>query len=636
MGVQQPFLYESEWRDSRLPEKEFDPKAVTRASWEPKPRKPKQEGPLVSFNRHPDMHEAPTGRTFNFQPLSPATKSRIKWMRYIQLGLRSLEMLCAAGLLALMIFLTNVEPLTAWVLRITSGVVVISSGYAVFHLARPARARPPASSAAYQLFAGVSDLAAAALYAFGVLSVVNFGRDWGTMLPNQYVDYLVSAEFYGLIGAGGLHLVSLGISIWLGLVFRRIANMPPDMNPLEDHLTTRAHKRNKSSVTSGYTTMSSSTKRLSDPLEDRRRSGAPYEDLSRPPSIPFMHTRTNSRESIASSKRGSRVDLPSRQYQIEHRGSPRASIASYADAKRQSNPHLAQRGSYHEISLAETGSPTRPGAETPPQRQDSPARLARFTEAWYASESLIQRTQQRQRAMNAAERSSQPSSPATSYPHARQPQQQYEALGQRYDLHSDSEDDAMRPGYSDVEDDDDFGRSPNASMHPSPLRSNPALRNGAMHQAPPPTPPRRKTPFHSTVEDVSDASSDDDDDHRAGARYVLSEVSLNSRQASGSGDIADAKAGRRLSQLANAWGRKAGMRNSSIQTEDHFCAKPYGSLKPATPPVMVGAGRQVSSGNDFDLGAAGAYARRNVSGRAAEEGMAGDGHRYSRYSILND
>jgi hypothetical protein len=53
MGQQQPYMYENA-RDSRLPHGEFDPKAVTRASWEPKPRKKKQEGPYISFNRHPE------------------------------------------------------------------------------------------------------------------------------------------------------------------------------------------------------------------------------------------------------------------------------------------------------------------------------------------------------------------------------------------------------------------------------------------------------------------------------------------------------------------------------------------------------------------------------------------------------
>lgn len=41
--------------DCRFPTKPFDPKAVTRASWEPERKKPpKKDGPLVSFDRHPE------------------------------------------------------------------------------------------------------------------------------------------------------------------------------------------------------------------------------------------------------------------------------------------------------------------------------------------------------------------------------------------------------------------------------------------------------------------------------------------------------------------------------------------------------------------------------------------------------
>lgn len=51
----QPWMYSGEAReDWRLPNTTFDPKAVTRASWQPKPVKPKQDGPLLSFNRHPE------------------------------------------------------------------------------------------------------------------------------------------------------------------------------------------------------------------------------------------------------------------------------------------------------------------------------------------------------------------------------------------------------------------------------------------------------------------------------------------------------------------------------------------------------------------------------------------------------
>lgn len=49
MGTQPPFLYE-DVRSSKT----FDPRAVSRASLQPKPLRPKQDGPLISFNAHPE------------------------------------------------------------------------------------------------------------------------------------------------------------------------------------------------------------------------------------------------------------------------------------------------------------------------------------------------------------------------------------------------------------------------------------------------------------------------------------------------------------------------------------------------------------------------------------------------------
>ncbi|KAJ8119320.1 hypothetical protein O1611_g10633 [Lasiodiplodia mahajangana] len=185
MGAQQPYMYDSVHRDSHLPEKEFDPKAVTRASWEVKPKKPKKKGPLVSFNRHPDAHVVPTGRTYNFRPMSDASKWFIRWTRYLQLVLRALELIAGAGLLTLMILISNVPSLTAWILRIAPGVIVLCSGYAIIHLARPARARPPGSSAAYQVFAGITDLAILPFYAFGVITVLHQSSGWETIVQNK-------------------------------------------------------------------------------------------------------------------------------------------------------------------------------------------------------------------------------------------------------------------------------------------------------------------------------------------------------------------------------------------------------------------------------------------------------------------
>lgn len=478
------------------------------------------------------------------------------------------------------------------------------------------------------MFAGVTDLAILPFYAFGAVTLLRESGNWDTIVEYKaLLPIFIKSEYYGLLAAIGLHGVSLGISIYLALMFRRIVNMPPDMNPLESNLTSRTkHKRNKSSVASSYTAMSEDGKRLSTPLEDHRRSGAPYEDLSRPPSIPFMHTRSGSRDSFASSNRDSRGDLPSRQYQITPGNSPRnsAAAASLTEQKRKSNMKPAQRGSYMEIPVQNMGSPSssRPNSAVNSQPVNaSPTRVARFKESWYASESLVNRTQHRQRAMDAKERTAVERSKA------------YEALNQRYgDDGSDSErENAMRPDdVSDLEDDDD-PINVIGNMHPNPLRLNPS---------PSKTPrgtesiPRQKTPFRPR------------DSHP-----VLAEMSSNRRSVSGSQDIADAQsapapAPARRPTILGTWGRSKGDRTSSIQADDQFYSKPYGELKSATPPIMYGEekkeykgkeGRQVSSGNDYDLGsAANLEYRRKVSGRAAEEGMAGPAQRYSRYSVLTE
>ena len=77
MGVSQaPFMYESVKKDDeRFPGKTFDPKAVTRASYEPKKKKQKPDGPLVSFGRHPEyvtLYIPFQNKQFTFLFSSPA------------------------------------------------------------------------------------------------------------------------------------------------------------------------------------------------------------------------------------------------------------------------------------------------------------------------------------------------------------------------------------------------------------------------------------------------------------------------------------------------------------------------------------------------------------------------------------
>ncbi|KAK3318623.1 hypothetical protein B0H66DRAFT_603200 [Apodospora peruviana] len=627
-GVRQPFIYEAvQHDDGRFQSTKFDPKAVTRASWEAKPPKPKQDGPLVSFGRHPDAHMAPSQRSKGFTPMGRRTKNWIVYMRFVQLACRVLELVAAVGLSILMILLDKVEVLAGWVLRITLGVTILHCIYATYHLSRPAGGRTPGSSAAYHVFAGVSDLAILPLFAYGALTARNNGETWGTLLHNETLTaaYFVPAVYYGLISAGGLHLLSLSISLWLSVMFRRIVMMPPDMNPLESRFTSRAHKRNKSSVATS--TYSDGKKRLDTPLDGPRRFVYSQADLSRPPSIPFMHTRQGSQTSLGT--RDSRLDLPSRQYQINPGNSPRNSATSQ-DLKRMSAPpRTSNRNSYTEVPLKDTNAsnsrPTssysrpvssysRPESSRPssgtvahfPEQvsvtHTAQPRAAKFTEAWYASESLVNRTQERNRAVNQMNAASK--------------RRAYEALNQSYDLpDSDSENDEnslrksnLAPGKDESNSEGDLGGLGTSSRHPNPLRSNPTAS---------PPPPTNCQPYTAY-------------------KPALSEVNLNDRRVSDGQDIADDNTASNGGGGDSKWERN---RDSSIQPENLFYSKPYGQLKPGTPPVMLpGKNRQVSSGNDYDLGSVSmGFARRNVSGKIAEEGRADGGqNRYSRYSTLNE
>jgi hypothetical protein len=463
--------------------------------------------------------------------------------------------------------------------------VVIHCLYSIFHHARPAGLRTPGSSAAYHVFSAISDLCVLPLYAYGAYTTRNKGEEWKTtdMANTDIMKYMVPSVYWGLIGAGGLHVLSLAVSLFLGVMFRRISTMPPDMNPLEPNLTSRMHKRNKSSLAT-----------ISTYSDGEKRDSQLYDEHSRPPSVPFMHTRQGSESSLNS--QDSRMNLPSRQYQVAHSN---RSSAGPQNLKRMSAPPTANRASYLEITLGETGaSPSRPtslystaedrgalSGSSVPGTQTTQPRPAKFTETWYASESLINRTQQRNRAANRAGGSS-PQRAGT----------RYESLRHNLDA-TDSEDE---------NDNDNYNYRPSENTHhPNPLRSHPtAPTTTTTTPSAPATAPRRpRTPFSRL---------------RAS---VLSEISLNDRRVSGSQDITDSYGG---------GGRGGKNRVSSIQADDAFYSKPYGELKAATPPIMVGpsspsngnSGRVVSSGNDFDydLGQMGGSRRRDVSGKIVEEG----------------
>ena len=189
--------------------------------------------------------------------------------------------------------------------------------YAVYHLSRSAKGRTPASSASYMLFAAILDIGLIPFLVFSSLMAHtqyiepnSAPAHWGTLFGGDAATTkIVYSTFLLSLVNGCTHLVSLIISIYLGVIFRKISQLPPDMNPLEDNLTSR-HKRNKSSlldnrISQATTATANSQKdtKAEDPL------------MSPPRTVPFMHTRNSSHENITniphpnSSPRVSRTNL---------------------------------------------------------------------------------------------------------------------------------------------------------------------------------------------------------------------------------------------------------------------------------------------------------------------------------------
>ncbi|TID26500.1 Structural maintenance of chromosomes protein 1 [Venturia nashicola] len=292
MGGGQPFLY-----DARAPvqysqlDSGFNPKAVSQASWAPPPLpKPKQEAPLINFNRHPDSYIAQPYGQIDFTPMSPSTKSRIKWTRGFQLASRILQLLGGLGLLVLVISIKGASDNQGWILKLPVIIDILTSLYAIYHLSHRINGRTPASSASYHCFALIIDTGLVPFYFLITwLGKLNFeqapgtnGR-WRTLFPgDSAATTVLEALWLTAIIVGALHIISFFMDVYLLITYKRISQLPADMNPLEDNLTSRRkskHKYKNSSVSdfndkrfsqiTGTAMNNSSTNRLSraqDPL----------------------------------------------------------------------------------------------------------------------------------------------------------------------------------------------------------------------------------------------------------------------------------------------------------------------------------------------------------------------------------
>jgi len=113
MGRWQPYLYNAP-QDA-----DFNPKAVTMASRQPpSPTKKRPDGPLVNFNRHPDSYFVlPYGKS-DVKPMGSNVKKTITVVRWIQFGLRLLNLLGAVGVLLCSIFIKGAQTSEGYIMRI--------------------------------------------------------------------------------------------------------------------------------------------------------------------------------------------------------------------------------------------------------------------------------------------------------------------------------------------------------------------------------------------------------------------------------------------------------------------------------------------------------------------------------------
>jgi hypothetical protein len=131
VGITPPYLFSPVNQQDRDPSYDFDPKAVTRASYysiasSTSTPRPKQEGPLIDFNRHPDSYIIVPSARPNVPPMHPNTKQRINTARWFQFALRLLQLTAALGALICVIIIRGVNDVQGWILRIPVSMLLFS------------------------------------------------------------------------------------------------------------------------------------------------------------------------------------------------------------------------------------------------------------------------------------------------------------------------------------------------------------------------------------------------------------------------------------------------------------------------------------------------------------------------------
>ncbi|KAK4505231.1 hypothetical protein PRZ48_003194 [Zasmidium cellare] len=273
----QPFLYDAPTnRPLSYPYSDFNPRAATQAHYaafqeraEKAKRRAAQDGkPLINFNQHPDSYMIVANPGVNHEPLPPSTKKNIIWTRWVQFVLRLFQEVGALGILVCVICLKMQNDGPGWIIRVAPAWDSVITMYAVYHLIRPAKGRTPSSSGSYHFFSLFMDTGLIPFYIFIAL-YSNQNYDLQPGVDNRWTSFfssdvattsLIFATFIASIVMASLHLISIGFDLYLIVMFRKIARLPPDMNPLEDNLTgstrrsrSQRHKHKDSNFSSAST-----------------------------------------------------------------------------------------------------------------------------------------------------------------------------------------------------------------------------------------------------------------------------------------------------------------------------------------------------------------------------------------------
>lgn len=207
-------------------------------------------------------------------------------------------MIASIGLLVCLIFIKTVGESTDWILRIPPGIAILHNAYAIWNLSKRAAGRTPASSASYFIFACIFD---AGLIPFMVYTTLGCRNEWLMVLAGadghwttlygdsfNWPEYTLQATWVTATSLGCMLVVTFCMCVYLVVGFKRIAKLPPDMNPFEENLTSRSnsvHKKTKSTI-SVVTETESNRDSMTALLNEKSRQ------------MPWLHTRNGSTSSF--------------------------------------------------------------------------------------------------------------------------------------------------------------------------------------------------------------------------------------------------------------------------------------------------------------------------------------------------